>query len=85
VLPPLPDVLLNCNQEKPGLLMLQSALPETVMSWVPPSGIKVIVDASTVSCGSSFFAFLQENKDTAVARAINITKEYLIFIRLEIS
>ena len=64
--------------------MLQSELPEMVMSWALPlpSAVNVIVDALTVSCGSSFFAFLQENKDTTVARVINITKEYLIFIRL---
>lgn len=60
--------------------MLQSALPETDMSSVPPSAVKVMVDAQTVNCGSGLFAFLQDNKDITAIRNINILKGYLIFI-----
>ena len=62
--------------------MLQSALTATVMSWLPPSPVKFMVGALTVSCGAGVFVFLQENKDITVIRYINILKEYFIFIFL---
>jgi hypothetical protein len=76
----LPAVALNCSHEKAGLLTVQSALLVTVMSWLPPSGAKEIVDTLTVRAGAGVFAFVQAKRAIIAARNTADLKKYIFFI-----
>jgi hypothetical protein len=80
-LPLLPVFLSICNHEERGLLTLQSALDDIVISDAPPSTGKVIAPGETDSSAAISFFFLQDTSDSiAIKKPAIIGKDLILFI-----